>query len=199
MSKEKIMTIICLLLVILPVLTSCGRETKLSADNVKENTILIRQDGTLEQYITETFEKEYYKEKDLAAFAEEAMEQYNNGKEKKQVSLVSVKVKEKTAHMMIEYETVEDFAAFNSLEASFLSVKEAKEQKILPDVLYKSNKGIEVSLEKAKLDDNWHVFCMSGNTNIRTAGEMKYYSNAILLNQTTVKANAEKIALVIFK
>lgn len=199
MSKRKIITMVYLLLIILPILTSCGRETKLSADNIKENTILIRQDGTLEQYITETFKEEYYKEKDLAAFAEEAMENYNNGKEKKQVSLVSVKVKDKTAHMMIEYETVEDFAAFNSLDASFLSVKEAKEQKILPEILYKSGKGTKVSLEKAKLEDSWHVFCMSGNTNITTAGEMKYYNNAILLNQTTVKANTEEMAFIIFK
>lgn len=191
-----LITLVCCLLSF----TACGQKTELSSENTSDNTVLVRADGSLEQYITSSFNKDYYSEDDLTSFAKEQINSYNEKVGSEQVSFVSVQVKKKTVNMLLEYKTVEDFAAFNSQEASFMTVKEAKEEDKLPETLYKTTGGeTEVSLDEVKLNDKWYVFFLTGDTDIKTSGEMKYYSNAILLNRTTVQANAEETAMIIFK
>ena len=191
--------LLCLILVGLPLLSGCGQKDKLSAENVKDNTILIRTDGTMDQYITGTFDKEYYSEKDLKDFAEEKIKDYNKREGSTRISLVSVHVEKQVASMLIEYESVKDYTAFNSLEGSFMTVAQAKDADLFPDTLSAVEKDTEISLEDAKLGDEWHVLCLCADTNIKVSGTMKYYSNAILLNPSAVKAGTEKTALVVFK
>lgn len=199
MSKKGCSYLFCLLLTGLLVFVGCGQEDKLSIENVKDNTVLIRADGTVDQYITGTFDKEYYSERDLKDFAEEKIKDYNKRKDGKKISLVSVDVQKKVASMLMEYESVEDYITFNSLEGSFMTVAEAKLAGILPETLSTIENGTEVSLDKVKLGEEWYVFSLSADTNIKVSGTMKYYSNAILLNPSAVKAEANKTAFVIFK
>ncbi len=183
----------------LSILTGCGQEEKLSAESVKENTVLIRTDGTMDQYITGTFDKEYYSEKDLKDFAEGKIKDYNKKEGGKRISLVSVHVEKQIASMLIEYQSVEDYIIFNSQKGSFMTVGEAKLKDSLPDKLFEIENNTEVSLEDTKLDEKWYVFSLSADTNIKVSGTIKYYNNAILLNPSVVKAETEKEALIIFK
>jgi hypothetical protein len=200
MKGKRIFQIVLVMLACMLSFAACGNTTELSSENTSENTVLIRSDGSIEQYITSDFNKDYYNEDDLTAFAEEQISSYNEKAGGEQVSLVSVQVKKKVVNMLLEYKTVEDFAAFNSQEADFMTVKEAKEEDRLPQTLYKTTgKETEVSLEDAKLNDNWYVLFLAGDTDIKAKEGIKYYSNAILLNQTTVKADAKKTAIIIFK
>lgn len=189
----------CLLLAGVMLFTGCGRGEKLSTDLLKDTTVLIRQDGSLQQYIVETFDKNYYNEKDLKSFAKEKIKEYNAQYKDGKVSLEWVRVEKKIVRMLLEYDSAEDFAQFNSQEASFMTVAEARKEGKLPEVMYKAAKDKEVSMEEAKLADEWYVFSLAADSNIQTAGEMKYYQNAILLNQSTVQAGEEKAAVVIFK
>jgi hypothetical protein len=200
MKEKRIFHIFLITLACMLSFTACGRKAELSSENTSENTVLVRSDGSIEQYITSDFNKDYYNEDDLTAFAKEQINSYNEKAGGEQVSLVSVQVKKKVVNMLLEYKTAEDFAAFNSLEAEFMTVKEAKEEDRLPQTLYKTTgKETEVSLEDAKLKDNWYVFCLKGDTDIKVKAGIKYYSNAILLNQTTVKADEKEMAIIIFK
>ncbi len=199
MGKKSGIYFLCLCLIGLSILTGCGQEEKLSAESVKENTVLIRTDGTMDQYITGTFDKEYYSEKDLKDFAEGKIKDYNKREGGKRISLVSVHVEKQIASMLIEYQSVEDYIIFNSQKGSFMTVGEAKLKDSLPDKLFEIENNTEVSLEDTKLDEKWYVFSLSADTNIKVSGTIKYYNNAILLNPSVVKAETEKEALIIFK
>lgn len=197
LNRKYIMS--CLLFMGILFLTACGGKKKLSVDSLKESTILVRSDGSIEQYIMETFNKNYYKEEDLTSFAREKIDKYNDECGEKRIELLSVDVKKKKAYMLLEYESAEDYAEFNAVEASLITVGDAQEKGVLPETLYRQGKNTAVSLKEATLEEEWKVFFLAADTNIQTAGEIKYYQNAILLNQMTVQAEEDKTAVVIFK
>ncbi len=189
----------CLLLAVMLAVTGCGGKENLSTDMLKDTTVLIRSDGSMEQYIVENFNKSYYNLKDLKAFAKEKVEEYNDLYKENPISLEWVRTEDKLVTMLLSYASVEDFAQFNSQKASFMTVAEARKEGILPETLYSSGKDKEIPTEEAKLTDEWFVFSLDADSNIQITGEMKYYQNAALLNPVSIQAKEGKMAVVIFK
>ena len=198
-KMKAVLALVCLLAVC-PAFTACGKQMELSAENTSENTVLIRQDGTVEQYITEKFQKDYYNVGDLTEFAKKKISGYNEKADGKRVSLVSVQREKEIVTMLLEYQSVEDYLEFNSVPGSYMTAEEAEKEGMLPETLYSpSGNGEEIPLEEVTLDSGWYVFSLSEDTDIRFPGEIKYYSNAVLLNQKAVKAEGKETAVIIFK
>lgn len=189
----------CLLLAVMLIATGCGQQEKLSTDMLKDTTVLVRSDGSMEQYIVENFNKSYYNLNDLKEFAKEKIEEYNDLYKGDPVSLEWVRTEDKKVTMLLSYASVEDFAQFNSQKASFMTVAEARKEGSLPEMLYSSGEDKEISTEEAKPADEWFVFFLDADSNIQITGEMKYYQNAALLNPVSIQAKEGKMAVVIFK
>lgn len=194
---EKRMVCFWLFMLVL-ILGGCGQHGKLATDTLKATTVLIRSDGSMEQYLMETFDKSYYNVKDLKAFAKKTVKEYNNTSDGDPVSLEWVRAEDKQVMMLLSYDSVEAFAQFHMQDASFMTVAEAKEQKLLPEMMYPAGKESEVSVQDITLDDSWSVFFLAADSNIQIDGEMKYYQNAVYLNPVSVQAKENKTAIIIF-
>jgi len=196
---KKVVVLVSLIVMVPCLFTGCGRGSKLSADTIEKNTILIRSDGSMEQFIVEKFRKNYYTEEGLKEFADKEISEYNKEADKEAISLSHITVKKKQARLMLSYHSFKDFNQFNMMDCRLLTVAEARDEGILPDTLSKAEGDEKVSLSDAQLEDTWSVFLFCGNSDIQTGGELQYYSGAILLGQSTVEANDGETTVVIFK
>ena len=135
-------------LLCMTLLAGCtGRKVDLS--NVTESTIGVNGDGSVEEVVIESFEKEYYSLSDLTAYVNKQVDAFNQAnpqeqpKDKKsddeEITAVSVHYVEtdpdaKTAAMALGYLNMDIYDAFNETDFEFLSMEEAASDERIADI-----------------------------------------------------------------
>ncbi|MBR1757703.1 MAG: hypothetical protein IJ744_03100 [Lachnospiraceae bacterium] len=113
-------TIIARVLVMLMIFASgCGlfvrAPKELTADGATMNTVLIKEDGTIDGILMEDFGESYAVD-DLKGYVEAAVASYNQEKGSEGITLKEVTEAEGKAVVVLSYATAEDFTAFNEVE-----------------------------------------------------------------------------------
>jgi hypothetical protein len=180
-------------------LTGCNGQKSLNADNIEVNTILINSDGSVQSAIVGEFDKPYYSEEEFNNFVDEQVTSYNETYGEEAVKVKSSKVKDETAKVILEYASIKDYSLFNRIDAEYLTAKEAVDNKNIPDSLINSKDGEKVSKEEALKDEDAKVIVFNEPLDVRIDGKVKYYSNAVLLNDNAVQSVEEGTSVVIFK
>lgn len=191
--------LVCLLLLSL-FLTGCGKNAGLKAKELTENTLYIGKDGRVVSGIVESFDKEYYVKEELESFIEEEIEACNSRFGEKRIKLSSLMIEEKgQAKMVVEYDSMEDYAVANQTVGSLLSFEEAKEQGLLPDTMKNMADGSSISLEEleAKAEDKVAVF--TEEYNVILDGKVLYYQNCAAKSTESVHTSGTETAIIIFK
>ena len=135
-------------LLCMTLLAGCtGRKVDLS--NVTESTIGVNGDGSVEEVVIESFDKEYYSLSDLTAYVNKQVDAFNQAnpqeqpKDKKsddeEITAVSVHYVEtdpdaKTAAMALGYLNMDIYDAFNETDFEFLSMEEAASDERIADI-----------------------------------------------------------------
>lgn len=182
------------------VLSACKGELKsLNADNIKVNTIMIREDGIVQSAIVEEFDKPHYDKAELRSFIDEAVNEYNSTMDADSVVLDTFDIQGGSAKLVLTYNDLKDYAYFNEVEVMDMTVSEARLTNYIPDTLQNAEESATITKDEALADDTCRVLVISEGLDVIVNGKVKYYSNGVLLNNTTVQTDDKSIAVIIYK
>ena len=202
-------------LLCMTLLTGCtGRKVDLS--NVTESTIGVNGDGSVEEVVIESFDKEYYSLSDLTAYVNKQVDAFNQAnpqeqpKDKKsddeEITAVSVHYVEtdpdaKTAAMALGYLNMDIYDAFNETDFEFLSMEEAASDERIADIdgLVEVKSGEETTFKDLSEQKHLHLVYTDSSVRIQTNGKIMYYSkNVSLVDDHTVQTSDDP-SVILFK
>jgi hypothetical protein len=197
MKKSILISILSLIAI---VLFGCSTEKVIKVDEVKANTILIKNDGTIQAATVETFEKDYYNSTELETFITEKITEYNSTDTAEAITLGSLKVDNGNAILLLNYANLNAYNGFNESNVVFTSATEAKTgENILPEVFVSASNGAYVAPDVALKNDKYKVIILKDNTELVVDGKIKYFTNGKLISKSKFQASGENESVVIYK
>lgn len=199
--KKRMMTGVLFLMLLL--CSACGNKN-LQADSVEENTLLIKQDGSIQAAILEEFDREYYDIDEAKVFIEDAIEEYNETKGKGSVIFNDLKrspFDDDKVCLIVTYKDMDTYDDVTGAKIRHLTIDEAAEEELLPKELTSLREG-SITDSKAVAEENtqYKVITLSSKFHVMVEGKIKYYTNAAVLNNAAVEtAGKRKKAVIIYK
>lgn len=199
--KKRMMTGVLFLMLLL--CSACGNKN-LQADSVEENTLLIKQDGSVQAAILEEFDREYYDIDEAKGFIQDAIEEYNETKGKESVIFNDLKrspFDDDKVCLIVTYKDMDTYDDVTGAKIRHLTIDEAAEEELLPEELTSLREG-SITDGKAVAEENtqYKVITLSSKFHVMVEGKIKYYTNAAVLNNAAVEtAGKRKKAVIIYK
>lgn len=197
----KKVTLVLLGTLFLVVMTGCGKnKVSITAEDVTTNTIVIKEDNTVQSSIVEDFDKEYYSQEELETFIKEEVTDYNVKNGEDQVKMDSIHVADQKASVVFNYNDIDDYSVFNGISAKLLTTSQAlQEDSILSIAEFVEVKsGDTVSRETALSREDATVLVIQEPLEIKIDGTILYYSNAQKEDKDVLQASGENITVVVF-
>lgn len=166
-----------------------------------ESTIYITSKGEVKSALMEDFEKAYYDFEELSEAVAEEVRAYNLDVNAEVVTLESLTEGAGEVTLLMNYQTVEDYIAFNEVLLFNGTYAEAVAAGYNPAELY-DTEGMLADLDSANLD-NLKVLVTEESTCIQTSGRIKYVSdNVAVIDKKlarAVEAGKSYPAFVLYK
>lgn len=197
----KKITLVLLGTLILVVMTGCGKnKVSITAEDVTTNTIVIKEDNTVQSSIVEDFDKEYYSQEELETFIKEEVTDYNEKNGEDQIKMHSIHVADKKASVVFNYNDIDDYSIFNGISAKLLTTSQAlQENSILTlSEFVEVKSGDTVSRETALNNEDATVLIIQEPLEIKIDGTILYYSSAEKVDKNVLQASGENITVVVF-
>lgn len=197
MKKRKLCTCLALCACIL---TGCtDNNLNLEAESLEKHTLSIDEAGIIRSGIVESFKKDYYDKEELEQYLEDAISYYNNSHKKDAVSVDSFLIADKTAKVVFQYKSIEDYKEVNDVDAEYLTVEEAAKQGLFPGKFTSLKDGETVSRKTVEEDGDYHVLILNEEYDVRTSGKIYYYVNCTVYNNKSVHTSKDETSIIIFK
>ena len=199
----KKVTLYIILSLCLVMLFGCKRKVPvLTIEDVQANTILVKNDGTVQAATVEAFGEKYYDLSELNDFIIKQMDAYNRKAEVDAISLgtESLVLKDGNAVLVLNYANLEHYSKFNEVKATLLSRDAALSGDAeLPEAYISADDGSFVSKEIALKNEKYKVLVINENTDVIVDGTIKYYTNSVLVSKSKLQTAAEGETVVIYK
>ena len=200
-------------LLCMTLLAGCsGRKVDLSNETV--STIGVNGDGSVEEVVVETFDKDYYSLTELTAYVNKQVDAFNQANPQEQpenkkaddpeITAVTVQYVEsdedaKTATMALGYLNIYD--SFNETNFKFLSMEEAASDKSISDMngLVEVKSGEEKSFSDLTEHTHLHLIYTDSSVRIQTGGKIMYYSKDASLTDDYTIQTSDSPSVVLFK
>lgn len=171
-----------LLLPMTILLAGCGQKFEPT-----ESTIFVTSKGIVQSAVMESFDKSYYDFGELSEDAQKAVKAFCLDRNEESVSITSLTNTEDSVTLLMEYQTAEDYAAFNEVLLFSGTFSEAVEAGYLPDELH-DPEGQLVELDMEKLGQ-CKTIVTEESICLQTSGKIRYMSeNVMLLDKKLAKA-----------
>lgn len=197
----KKVTLVLLGTLFLVVMTGCGKnKASITAEKVTTNTIVIKEDNTVQSSIVENFDKDYYSKEELETFIKEEVIDYNEKNGEDQIKMHSLHVADQKASVVFNYKDIDDYSIFNEISAKLLTTSEAlQEDSILSlSEFVEAKSGETVSRETAFSKEDATVLVIQEPLEIKIAGSILYYSNAQKVDKHVLQTSGENVTVVVF-
>lgn len=190
----------CLILLTALLLTGCQDKFEPT-----ESTIYITSKGAVRSALMESFDKEYYQLDELSEDVEKEVKAYCLDVNEEAVTVESLTMEGDEVRLFMNYQTVEDYAAFNKVLLFAGTVQEAIENGYeLNDPLQAdgdtAGNAVELDLEK---DGDLKVIITEENLCVQTSGRIRYVSDNVTLVEKklarTLEASENHPAFIIYK
>lgn len=195
--------VLCTILVFTFILLSgCGRKNiKLKTDDVDVNTVVIKKDGTVQAATVEEFNKDYYNLDELKDFITKEINKFNSSVgSDTAITMDSLEMDEEDAVLILTYQNLDTYAAFNEVEAVTLGVDALQGENVeLPDVFVKEDDGAYVKQDVALKNGKYKLVMIKDNIDLMVEGKIKYYANCILVNSYTIQTAPEGASVIVYK
>lgn len=191
---------VCFLLVVLVgMLTGCSekkqiKEGELTVSGVNDHTLLMKQDGSVQSAIVESFDKDYYDKDELASFLSKETEKYDSQKGADAVKVKEVGEKDGKAVAVFSYKDIAAYADFNETECVVYSMEDAQNEGILEGA-FTNREGAETSLDEVKEPKDYQVLIFSGCAVVQTETPLEYVSGGDRLDDYSVKISGSGIVV----
>ncbi len=170
------------------------------ADDIQNNTVLVKNDGTVQTATVELFDKDYYNMDELENFITEQINKYNQAGGEDSVVMESLKIKKGNAVLVLNYSTLENYMDFNDVEAAFTTVANAKDSDMdLPEVYVSASDGAYTSPDVALKNDKYKVLVLHDKTDVIVDGSVKYFTNATLVSKSKLQTGSKDQSVIIYK
>lgn len=184
-------------------MTACGGKKadvkELKAGQVKEATLLVKQDGTVQSAIVENFDKDYYNKDELKNFMEEQIQDFNGKNGADSVVLKENDVKDGKAVAIFNYKDMDSYIGFYKYYAPYAkvgglacSVKEADSQNLLEE-RFTDTEGGSVSREDILSKEDASVIAVEGQTLVQTEKAIVCASGAEIEDANTAKVSGSAV------
>ena len=196
------MLILCISLIFCT--TGCKSKVQsLKLSEIKDETFLLRSDGSVQSASYEEFEKYYYREEELKEFMADIMEDYNERNGEKSVKLTKFdleKVNGKDiAKAIFSYKDLASYCEMNGIAAAIYTMEEAKQAGVLPTTFTNAADGSKIDQNAATKDSDFNVLVIQVKADVILPDSVKYYSNAMLLSSNSVETTGEEAAVIVYK
>ncbi len=202
MKKSAFILMLCISLACCT--TGCkGKVQSLKLSEIKDETVLLRSDGSVQSAAYEEFDKYYYDEKELEEYMEAVIEDYNERNGEKSVKLAKFdleKVNGKNiAKAIFSYKDLATYCEMNGVAATTYTIEEAKAAGVLPTTFTNAADGTKIDQNAVTENSNYKVLVIQVKADIMLPDSVKYYSNAMLLNSNSVETTGEQTAVIVYK
>ncbi len=198
MKKFLLYTILALCLIL-----SAGCKNKnrvITVEDVKNNTVLVKNDGTVQSATVEVFDKNYYNVDELKNFISGQIDKYNQTKGPESIVLDSLNLKDGNAVLVLNYSSLENYKAFNEVEAALTTTTDAKSSDLeLPDVYLSASDGAYASPDVALKNAKYKVLVLNEKTDVIVDGSVKYFANGTLLGKSKFETGSDGQSVIIYK
>lgn len=197
----KKMCVLTLTILIMAVFAGCS----MKAFDADEDTVYVQKKGTVIGAIVEKFEKDYYDAEELEEMINSEVAEYNGTTERKSLEVASFEVASKMVKLFINYETAEDYAAFNKTDFFTGTVDEAVTAGYEFDGKFTDAKDKDASVNAKKdilKQAEYNVVILEEQINVQIDGEILYVSeNTELLakNLAKVAEGSEGLAYIVYE
>ncbi len=165
--------------------------TNISKD-ATENTFIINKDGSITDVSVEDYTESSFSIDDLERFVTDAVSDYNQKKGEDTISLESYTEENKIVKLIMNYNSIEDYNAFNGTE---FSIEKVSDSKLTGDFV--DAKGTDTTV--GDIDGTYNVLTIDVDTEVYIK-TMKYYNNVLTLNEdNTVSIMDNNIGYIIYK
>lgn len=189
--------------ILLSFITLAGCKKKeffLSADEVTNNTFLVKRNGKLYVAIVEDFDKEYYNLTELNEFVAKEVDAYNQKVGSEEVTIEALELKNGKVVMILGYSKMAHYSAFNNMPAAYFGADVQNVALELPSQYIDAKSNGVVDKDTAMKNDKNKVLVLYEPYDIIVEGSVKYYSNnATFLDDNKVRSTSEDMTVVVFK
>ena len=180
MKKIISISLVCLLMAGL--FSACGKSLEADRD-----TVYVQKKGSVIGAAIADFDKDYYDQEELKAFAEEKVETYQKEHGKDSVKIDEFSVEEKVAKLYMKYASCEDYQAFNEVTLFSGTVPQALAAGFDFNSGFteiKDGKAAGAVDNKTIVDTDYKVVVLSEKVDVKVDGTILYMSS----DYTTLKS-----------
>ena len=166
-------SLVCLLMAGL--FSACGKSLEADRD-----TVYIQKKGSIIGAAIADFDKDYYDEEELKAFAEERVQEYQEEHGKNSVTIDKFSVEEGTAKLYMKYAGYEDYQEFNEVTLFSGTVPQALAAGFTFDTDFTKIKDGKAagSVENTEVvDTDYKVVVLSEKVEVKVDGSVQYMSS----------------------
>lgn len=175
-QENKMKKIICVgftMILCMGLLSGCSKKT-----DVDTSTVFIEKKGKITSVDVEALDKDYYDEAELESYITDHVNDYTseNGNT---VEMASFTVTDQVAKLQMQYDSCEDYTAFNGIELYDGTVVEAEAAgyDFDTDFISASDEDTKkVSKDDVLADDNNKVVIIKANVDVKVDGTILYVS-----------------------
>lgn len=166
-------SLVCLLMAGL--FSACGKSLEADRD-----TVYIQKKGSIIGAAIADFDKDYYDEEELKAFAEERVQEYQEEHGKNSVTIDKFSVEEGTAKLYMKYAGYEDYQEFNEVTLFSGTVPQALAAGFTFDTDFTKIKDGKAagSVENTEVvDTDYKVVVLSEKVEVKVDGSVQYMTS----------------------
>ena len=172
----------CTILAAVLFLTGCGNKFEPT-----ESTIYVTSKGEVQSAIMESFDKAYYDFEELSEDVQKEVKSYCLDVNEEAVTVESLTQGEDEVTLLMNYQTAEDYAAFNKVLLFTGTYAEAVDAGYIPSELH-DVEGEGIALDSEDLG-NLKVIVTEESISIQTSGKIRYVSdNVSVMDKKLAKA-----------
>lgn len=162
----------CMILTAVLFLMGCGNKFEPT-----ESTIFITSKGEVQSAIMESFDKAYYDFEELSEDVEKQVKSYCLDVNEEAVTVESLTQGDGEVALLMNYQTVEDYVAFNEVLLFVGTYAEAVAAGYVPEELYDAE-GNSIAFDSEELDD-LKVVVTEESICVQTSGKIRYVSDNV--------------------
>ncbi|MBQ9279194.1 MAG: hypothetical protein IJ224_11250 [Lachnospiraceae bacterium] len=193
--KKKIIGFILPVLV-LCLLTACGKKKEKYIGDINENTITINEDGSIREIACENFSDTNFDISGLKDDIKSDIDKYCGSDKKGAVKLLEYKEEDKNVRVAIDYKSLDDYNAFNGTSymnsQDLLAFGDVALRDMAGNDIYVS--GIDTSVAAYK------IFSADAAFTLNISGEIVYYNGHVNINSSnSARFDGLGNAVIIYK
>lgn len=184
-------------------LSSCnGMPKEIKADEVKEETIYMRSDGSSQVAYVEDFNEKYLNLDELKGYISSELSSYNKKYGDKAAVLSEIELKSGKVKAVLTFKSSEIYEAFNSKKgennARFIKADKAlSEFGELSFTEADSDAGEKKAADEV-LTDEYNIAVVKGPVLFQTGDKIKYYSGGNLYDSHHIRVDEGNEAVVVY-